>query len=88
MNETFRMGSGAALHCRCHNRETGTGLDRKMLKIFATAALAAALLASGAYAPEAISAQTVNVTVIKKNQPWPQFRQIEELCDLSCGQSV
>ena len=59
-----------------------------MLKIFATAALAAALLASGAYAPEAISAQTVNVTVIKKNQPWPQFRQIEDQCDLSCGQSV
>ena len=64
------------------------GLDRTMLKTFATAALAAALLASGAYAPAAISAQTANVTVIKKNQTWPLPRQIEELCDFSCGQSV
>jgi len=59
-----------------------------MLKIFATAALATALLASGAYAPEAISAQTANVTVIKKNQTWSLPRQMEELCDFSCGQSV
>jgi hypothetical protein len=88
MNEPFRMGSAAGLHSCCHNPKTGTGLDRKMLKIFATAALAAALLASGAYAPEAISAQTDNVTVIKKNQTWFLPRQIEELCDFSCGQSV
>jgi hypothetical protein len=88
MNKAFRMGSGARLHSFGHNRENRDGLDRKMLKIFATAALAAALLASGAYAPEAISAQTANVTVIKKNQAWPLPRQTEELCDFSCGQSV
>ena len=59
-----------------------------MLKIFATAALAAALLASGAYAPEAISAQNANATVIKKNQTWPINWQIQELCDLSSCQDV
>jgi invasion protein IalB len=59
-----------------------------MLRIFAIAALAGALLASGAYAPEAISAQTANVTVVKKNEAWPLLRQLEELCDLSTCQDV
>lgn len=59
-----------------------------MLKIFAIAALVGALLASGAYAPQAISAQTINVTVIKKNEAWPLPRQLAELCDLSSCQDV
>jgi len=59
-----------------------------VLKVFATTAVAVALLASGAYAPEAISAQSGNVTVIKKNQTWSLPRPTEDLCDFSCGQSV
>jgi hypothetical protein len=59
-----------------------------MIKIFAIAALAAALLASGAYAPQAISAQTANVTQIGKNQPWPLPRQPGISCDLSLCQDV
>lgn len=59
-----------------------------MLKIFAIAALAGALLASGAYAPQAISAQTFNLSVIKKNKAWPLPRPLAELCDLSSCQDV
>ncbi len=54
-----------------------------MLKIFATAALAAALLAWGAYAPEAVSAQNANLTVVKKSQAWPVPSQSDELCAFS-----
>jgi hypothetical protein len=71
-----------------HNRNTGTGLDREMLKIFAIAVLAAALLASGAYAPQAISAQTANATVIEKNLASSLPRQLESLRDLSPYQGV
>ena len=58
-----------------------------MLKTFAIAALAAALLASGAYAPQAISADTVNVTVIEKNTAWPLPEQLVHLCELSACQN-
>jgi phosphate-selective porin len=59
-----------------------------MLRIFAIAALVGALLASGASAPQAISAQTDNVTVITKTEAWPLVQQLAEPCDLSSWQDV
>jgi hypothetical protein len=61
-----------------------------MLRPFAIAALAAALLATGAYAPQAHvkSADADNVTVVEKNQFWPQPGTTFDLCDLSRCQDV
>ncbi|HYM98870.1 MAG TPA: hypothetical protein VET25_03940 [Aestuariivirgaceae bacterium] len=61
-----------------------------MLKPFAIAALTAALLASGAYSPQAQvkSAEATNVTVVEKNQLWPLPGTTLDLCDLSLCQDV
>jgi hypothetical protein len=61
-----------------------------MLKPFAIAALAAALLATGAYSPQAHvkSAGAGNVTVVEKNQIWPLPGMTLDLCDLSRCQDV
>jgi hypothetical protein len=61
-----------------------------MLKPIAIAVLAAALIATGAYAPQAHvkSADSANLTVVEKNQFWPQPGTRLELCDLSRCQDV
>jgi hypothetical protein len=61
-----------------------------MFKPFAIAALAAALVATGAYSPQAHikSARTNNLTIIEKNQFWPQPGTTFDLCDLSACQDV
>ncbi|HEY7748030.1 MAG TPA: hypothetical protein VH933_05080 [Aestuariivirgaceae bacterium] len=61
-----------------------------MAKIIAISALAAALIASGAYSPQAhvTSSNTYNITVVKKNQPWPSPSRTIDLCDLSLCQDV
>jgi hypothetical protein len=61
-----------------------------MLKPFAIAALAAALLASGAYAPQAHvkPATSINLTVVEKNQSWPLAARTIDMCDLSRCQDV
>jgi hypothetical protein len=61
-----------------------------MLKPFAIAALSAALLATGAYSPQAHmkSASAGNVTVVEKNQFWPQPGTTLDPCDLSRCQDV
>jgi hypothetical protein len=61
-----------------------------MLKPFAIAALAAALLVSGAYAPQAHVKPTsaLNLTVVVKNQSWPRAVKTIDICDLSYCQDV
>jgi hypothetical protein len=61
-----------------------------MFKIFAIAALTSALLATGAYSPQARvkSAETSNVTIVEKNQLWLLPRTTNDLCDLSRCQDV
>jgi hypothetical protein len=61
-----------------------------MFKPFAIAALTAALLASGAYAPQAHvkPAPALNRTVVEKNQSWPLAGKTIDICDLSRCQDV
>jgi hypothetical protein len=72
------------------NRNTGQGLDRNMLKTFTIAALAAALLATGAYSPQAHvkDAAGPNLTVIEKNLSWQLPGTTIDMCDLSRCQDV
>jgi hypothetical protein len=61
-----------------------------MFKAFAIASLGAALLAAGAYSPQAQvkSADTLNITVVEKNQFWPLAGPTIDLCDLSRCQDI
>jgi hypothetical protein len=63
-----------------------------MLKPFTIAAVAAALLAAGAYSPQAQvkSANTANsnITVVEKNQAWPVPGATADMCDWSRCQDV
>lgn len=61
-----------------------------MLKSFTIAALAAVLIASGAFSPQAQVKSTprLNLTVIEKNQPWPLPGTTIDICNLSQCQDV
>ncbi|HEY7766243.1 MAG TPA: hypothetical protein VIB38_14740 [Aestuariivirgaceae bacterium] len=60
-----------------------------MYRTIAIIALAGALLAAGAYAPpaRAIGGEATNVTVVAKNQIWPQ-PELLDACELSLCQDV